>query len=356
MGALPNLRRWPRIHEENPCRYLPGPPARCASRTTSAGARPPPRTRSRAPPRRTGAASRSGTPSAASQGAPATATPATWPPTTTTGYAEDLDLMRDLGLRSYRFSISWPRIQPDGTGAPNQRGLDFYRRLVDGLHERGITPMATLFHWDLPQALQDAGGWESRDTAHRFADYADAVFARPRRPGAGLAHHQRAQDRGAERLPRRPPRPRPAGPGRRLPGRPPPAARPRARRQRAARHRQRQPDRPRAQPAPLLPRRRLAAGRRGRPPLRRLREPPLPRLPAQGQLPGGRAGRPGPAEPDGPGHPRRRPGDHLRTGRPAGRAVLHARSTSPATAAPRTAGRPPRPSGSRSTPRACTTS
>ncbi|MCG5471416.1 beta-glucosidase [Micromonospora sp. LAH09] len=91
-------------------------------------------------------------------------------------YAEDLDLMRDLGLRSYRFSISWPRIQPDGTGAPNQRGLDFYRRLLDGLHERGITPMATLFHWDLPQALQDAGGWESRETALRFADYADAVF------------------------------------------------------------------------------------------------------------------------------------------------------------------------------------
>ncbi|KOX13464.1 GH1 family beta-glucosidase [Micromonospora profundi] len=92
-------------------------------------------------------------------------------------YAEDLDLMRDLGLRSYRFSISWPRIQPDGTGAPNQRGLDFYRRLIDGLHERGIEPMATLFHWDLPQALQDADGWESRDTAHRFADYADSVFS-----------------------------------------------------------------------------------------------------------------------------------------------------------------------------------
>ncbi|SIM45419.1 GH1 family beta-glucosidase [Micromonospora cremea] len=91
-------------------------------------------------------------------------------------YVEDLDLMRDLGLRSYRFSISWPRIQPDGSGAPNQRGLDFYRRLLDGLHERGIAPMATLFHWDLPQALQDAGGWESRDTANRFADYADAVF------------------------------------------------------------------------------------------------------------------------------------------------------------------------------------
>ncbi|WBB53906.1 GH1 family beta-glucosidase [Verrucosispora sp. WMMD573] len=91
-------------------------------------------------------------------------------------YAEDLDLMRDLGLRSYRFSISWPRIQPDGTGAANQRGLDFYRRLVDGLHERGIAPMATLFHWDLPQSLQDTGGWESRDVAQRFADYATIVF------------------------------------------------------------------------------------------------------------------------------------------------------------------------------------
>jgi beta-glucosidase len=91
-------------------------------------------------------------------------------------YASDLDLMKELGLHTYRFSIAWPRIQADGTGAPNQRGLDFYRRLVDGLRERDITPMATLFHWDLPQALQDAGGWESRDVAYRFADYADAVF------------------------------------------------------------------------------------------------------------------------------------------------------------------------------------
>ena len=91
-------------------------------------------------------------------------------------YLEDLDLMRDLGFTSYRFSISWPRIQADGTGAPNQRGLDFYRRLVDGLNERGITPMATLFHWDLPQALQDIGGWEARDVAYRFADYAQIVF------------------------------------------------------------------------------------------------------------------------------------------------------------------------------------
>lgn len=91
-------------------------------------------------------------------------------------YDDDLDLMRDLGLHSYRFSISWPRIQPDGTGKPNQRGLDFYRRLIDGLTARGIEPMATLFHWDLPQALQDVGGWESRDVAYRFADYAQSLF------------------------------------------------------------------------------------------------------------------------------------------------------------------------------------
>ncbi|WP_214102989.1 GH1 family beta-glucosidase [Acrocarpospora catenulata] len=91
-------------------------------------------------------------------------------------YEQDLDLMRDLELRSYRFSVAWPRIQPTGKGAPNQKGLDFYRRLVDGLVERGIRPMVTLFHWDLPQALQDEGGWESRETAHRFADYAEIVF------------------------------------------------------------------------------------------------------------------------------------------------------------------------------------
>lgn len=91
-------------------------------------------------------------------------------------YAEDLDLMAGLGLRGYRFSVAWPRVQPTGTGRPEQRGLDFYRRLVDGLRERGLTPMATLFHWDLPQALQDAGGWENRDTAERFAEYAEIVY------------------------------------------------------------------------------------------------------------------------------------------------------------------------------------
>jgi beta-glucosidase len=87
-------------------------------------------------------------------------------------YPEDADLLRSLGLSAYRFSISWPRIFPDGGGQLNQAGLDYYKRLLDALGERQIAPTATLFHWDLPQALQDRGGWAVRDTAFRFADYA----------------------------------------------------------------------------------------------------------------------------------------------------------------------------------------
>ena len=87
-------------------------------------------------------------------------------------YEADLDLMASLGVDAYRFSISWPRVLPDGRGARAARGLDFYRRLVDGLRARGIEPLATLYHWDLPQALHDAGGWPARDTAERFAEYA----------------------------------------------------------------------------------------------------------------------------------------------------------------------------------------
>jgi beta-glucosidase len=90
-------------------------------------------------------------------------------------YREDADLVRSLGLTGYRFSIAWSRIQPDGAGPVNQAGLDYYRRLVDALLERGISPAATLFHWDLPQALQDQGGWASRETALRFAEYAAIV-------------------------------------------------------------------------------------------------------------------------------------------------------------------------------------
>ncbi|MCC6928194.1 MAG: family 1 glycosylhydrolase [Gemmatimonadaceae bacterium] len=88
---------------------------------------------------------------------------------------EDLELLQRLGVGSYRFSIAWPRIQPSGRGAVNRAGLDFYDRLVDGLLARNIRPFPTLYHWDLPQALEDAGGWASRATADRFCDYAALV-------------------------------------------------------------------------------------------------------------------------------------------------------------------------------------
>jgi beta-glucosidase len=92
--------------------------------------------------------------------------------------AEDVALMAQLNLNAYRFSLSWPRILPSGTGAVNERGLDFYDRLVDHLLARNIRPIATLYHWDLPLTLQDRGGWLSRDTAYAFADYTEAVVRR----------------------------------------------------------------------------------------------------------------------------------------------------------------------------------
>ena len=89
--------------------------------------------------------------------------------------AQDVALMKDLGLHAYRFSLAWPRIQPTGSGAFNQKGLDFYSRLIDDLLEAGIAPVVTMYHWDLPQALEEAGGWPVRDTALRFGDYAARV-------------------------------------------------------------------------------------------------------------------------------------------------------------------------------------
>ena len=93
-------------------------------------------------------------------------------------WPEDLDLIAGLGARAYRFSIAWPRVQPAGSGPVNAAGLDFYDRLVDGLAERGLSAVPTLFHWDLPQPLEDAGGWMNRDTAARFAEYAAIVAGR----------------------------------------------------------------------------------------------------------------------------------------------------------------------------------
>jgi beta-glucosidase len=94
-------------------------------------------------------------------------------------YKEDVGLISQLGVRAYRFSIAWPRVFPEGRGAPNPKGLDFYNRLLDELLANGIEPFATLYHWDLPQSLQDrVGGWQSGDTAKAFADYAGYVAAR----------------------------------------------------------------------------------------------------------------------------------------------------------------------------------
>jgi beta-glucosidase len=93
-------------------------------------------------------------------------------------WQEDLDLLSELGVGGYRFSVSWPRVLPTGTGAVNARGLDWYERLVDGLLERGIQPWLTLYHWDLPQPLEDAGGWPKRATADAFVGFTEVVARR----------------------------------------------------------------------------------------------------------------------------------------------------------------------------------
>jgi beta-glucosidase len=90
-------------------------------------------------------------------------------------YPQDIALLKRLNQKSYRFSVAWPRIQPTGSGAPNQKGLDHYSRLTDALLEAGIRPLCTLYHWDLPQTLEDLGGWPNRDLAARFADYSAIV-------------------------------------------------------------------------------------------------------------------------------------------------------------------------------------
>jgi len=93
-------------------------------------------------------------------------------------WPQDLDMAKRLGVNAYRFSIAWPRIVPNGRGAVNEAGLAFYDRLVDGMLERGLDPWATLYHWDLPQPLQEQGGWTSRDTIAAYLDYTDAVTRR----------------------------------------------------------------------------------------------------------------------------------------------------------------------------------
>jgi beta-glucosidase len=90
-------------------------------------------------------------------------------------WKKDIGLMKKIGLKAYRFSISWPRVLPTGRGKVNQKGLDFYNRLVDGLLDANIVPFLTLYHWDLPQALQDEGGWSTRSTTEAFVEYADII-------------------------------------------------------------------------------------------------------------------------------------------------------------------------------------
>lgn len=91
-------------------------------------------------------------------------------------FKEDVQIMKEMGVKAYRFSISWPRVLPKGTGKPNQKGLDFYRKLVETLLDANIKPVATLYHWDLPQALQDKGGWVNRDLTGYFEDYVKLMF------------------------------------------------------------------------------------------------------------------------------------------------------------------------------------
>lgn len=91
-------------------------------------------------------------------------------------FEEDVALMKDLGVDAYRFSVSWSRVLPEGRGRVNEKGLDFYRRLIDALHRAGIRPVVTLYHWDLPQALQEEGGWENPRTCEAFAEYARLLF------------------------------------------------------------------------------------------------------------------------------------------------------------------------------------
>ncbi len=107
-------------------------------------------------------------------------------------YREDIGIMKRMNLKSYRFSISWPRIQPTGTGAPNMKGLDHYSRLADALLEAGIRPFCTLYHWDLPQGLEDRGGWPNRDLAGYFAEYCGHFGEASGRPDHGVGSVQHA--------------------------------------------------------------------------------------------------------------------------------------------------------------------
>ncbi len=139
----------------------------------------------------------------ATPGRSATVRAARWRATTTTGWRDDVELMRRLGLAAYRFSIAWPRVVPTGVGAVNASGLDFYDRLVDGLLEAGIAPAPTLYHWDLPQALEDQGGWAVRDDRRGLRRVRPGRRRAARRPGDNVDDVERAVRVSASRLHRR---------------------------------------------------------------------------------------------------------------------------------------------------------
>ena len=229
--------------------------------------------------------------------------------------------MARLGLGAYRFSIAWPRVYPRGYGALNRPGLDFYDSLTDALLEHAITPMATLYHWDLPQGLQRRGGWPARDTARYFADFAEQVARRlgdritlwitinEPQVAAHLGHEHGVHAPGARGL------------GARSAGGPPPAAGARAGGRGAARPGAAGAGGHRPEPGTGPPRRRQCRGRRRRQPRRRLLQPLVSRSAAARRLPRGPAGcLPGAGvAPRGPG--RRRQGDRRAAGLP-GRQLL----------------------------------
>ena len=199
---------------------------------------------------------------------------------------DDVALMKRLGLTAYRFSIAWGRILPEGRGTVNEAGLGFYERLVDTLLANGIEPLATLFHWDLPAALDDRGGWLNPDVADWFADYASVMYRAARRPREAVGDAQRALGRDRRRLSARRPRARPQEPLRGADRLASPAAL----------ARQGGPGLPRDRQAPGRPGRQhraqvpgiddSAADRRGDPARRGVHEPAVPRPGVPRPLPG----------------------------------------------------------------------
>ena len=236
--------------------------------------------------------------------------------------------MKSLGLQSYRFSTSWARVCPDG-GPVNAAGLDFYERLVDSLLEAGIAPWLTLYHWDLPQALEDRGGWTARETVRPVRRLRPGRARPPRRPGAHVDDAQRAVLLGLPRLHGRHARARAHLARRRPRRRAPPHARARPGRAGAARPRRRARARPDAQlhrRRPARPRR--PARRRRRAPGRRPDEPDLPRPDLPRRLPRRPPrGRPPPGT-RGPHHGRR-PRGHLHAHRRPRRQLLQRRGDRP---------------------------